>query len=181
MDIITRKEAIELGLKKYYTGKMCKHGHLSERNTKTRKCYECDNIVSKLNYDYKSKKAYDKKYRLINKENIARRNRIYQETHREAIRAYNKKWHKSNPESSVLRKMKRKFSEGLATTLWYETDLIKQIYLKRDELSKLWGIQLHVDHVVPLQGKNVCGLHCWDNLQLLEADLNLSKHSNFEG
>ena len=59
-----------------------------------------------------------------------------------------------------------------------EKQLVKQMYIKRDELSKLWGIVLHVDHIVPLQGTNVCGLHCWDNLQLLEAGLNCSKNNS---
>lgn len=40
-EIITRKEAIELGLDRYYTGKPCKNGHMSERYTKTSACIEC--------------------------------------------------------------------------------------------------------------------------------------------
>ncbi len=96
------------------------------------------------------------------------------------LRARAKLFQQNNPAVGAKSRIKRNLSEKAASPGWYETNLIKLLYLKRDELSKLWGIQLHVDHIVPLQGKKVCGLHCWDNLQLLEAGINLSKHNNFE-
>jgi hypothetical protein len=41
MKIITRKEAMQQGLKRYYTGKLCEHGHDSERYTNMTRCVEC--------------------------------------------------------------------------------------------------------------------------------------------
>lgn len=41
MDIITRKEALAQGLKTYFTGKPCKHGHVARRCTVRRYCLEC--------------------------------------------------------------------------------------------------------------------------------------------
>jgi len=42
MKIITRKEATINGLPSYFTGKPCKHGHISKRGTQGGNCHQCD-------------------------------------------------------------------------------------------------------------------------------------------
>lgn len=37
------------------------------------------------------------------------------------------------------------------------------------------GIAWHVDHIIPLQSRKACGLHCADNLQVIPAGLNIAK------
>lgn len=66
-----------------------------------------------------------------------------------------------------------------AVPIWANLHAIAGMY----ELAKLFrraGINLHVDHIVPLRGKFVCGLHCEDNLQLLSANDNIRKSNKFE-
>lgn len=173
MDIITKEKAKELGLTRYFTGVACKHGHIGERLVSNYGCVKCRTISKRTDY---------KKCPWKRKKSLARSSHRYYIKHKEKIernrieRGYDKQFRERNPEKR-LKYMRRKKE---AIPLWYETELVKQLYLKRDELSKLWGIQLHVDHIVPLHGKNVCGLHCWDNLQLLEASLNLSKNNKFQ-
>ena len=70
-----------------------------------------------------------------------------------------------------------------ATPTWL-TDLmlseIKQLYKQRQELSESTGIEYHVDHIVPIQGENVCGLHVPWNLQIITAEENLKKSNKYE-
>lgn len=47
-----RKQAIEQGLAKFITGRPCKYGHTSERNTVTGACLEC---VNNRNKEYQQK------------------------------------------------------------------------------------------------------------------------------
>lgn len=57
MKIITRTEAIESGLKRYYTGEPCKRGHNAERFTISYACVECNKEAQdKVRADIKAKR-----------------------------------------------------------------------------------------------------------------------------
>lgn len=58
------------------------------------------------------------------------------------------------------------------TPAWSDLTAIKKFYLECPD-----GYE--VDHIIPLMGKNVCGLHVLDNLQYLKADLNRRKSNKF--
>lgn len=60
--------------------------------------------------------------------------------------------------------------------LWFVNEIYKLSALR----TKLTGVKWHVDHVIPLQGKNVSGLHVPTNLQVILACDNVGKHNRFE-
>lgn len=81
---------------------------------------------------------------------------------------------------STIQRIKRKQTQPKWLTIEHKK-LIRNIYLKCAELNKEAGyIKYHVDHIVPLCGIEVRGLHVPWNLQILEADLNRKKGNKNE-
>ncbi len=61
---------------------------------------------------------------------------------------------------------------------WLSEDQLKAIkteYALSQWCSEVMGIKYHVDHIVPLKGKDVCGLHVPWNLQVIPAVENIRK------
>lgn len=96
-----------------------------------------------------------------------------------AWKEYRNKYRKETGEVA-----KRRASKLNRTPLWLSEDdlwFIKEIYSLRKLREEMTGVKWHVDHIVPLNGKNVSGLHVHWNLQLLTASENIRKGSNFNG
>jgi hypothetical protein len=66
------------------------------------------------------------------------------------------------------------------TPPWAVLDKIEEMYELAQFATEESGVPYHVDHIIPLQGNNVSGLHIHENLQVIPATENLSKGNRFE-
>lgn len=81
----------------------------------------------------------------------------------------------ANPGWVAKKQAKRRASLVRAVPLWADLKKIAEIYATAAWLTLTSGEPWHVDHIVPLQGKTVSGLHCEANLTLLPASENIAK------
>jgi hypothetical protein len=117
---------------------------------------------------------YRKAWRAANKEAVAEQRKAWLATNKEAVAEQKKAYQKANPHIFNAHSAKRRATKLQATPAWADHETIKGMY----QLAVLFnstGINLHVDHIVPLISDKVCGLHCEANLQLLSATENKSK------
>lgn len=89
-----------------------------------------------------------------------------------------KKWREKNRDKHCAREARRRSKKLNATPPWLADEHkahIQRTYKLCVIMSDATGKKYHVDHIVPLQGKNVCGLHVPWNLRVIPAEVNLSK------
>lgn len=114
--------------------------------------------------------------REISKEYAARN----PEKRRAAMREYGqKKPHVARAIAAKKRAIKR-----LAYAAWDRelTDLVvTEASILAISRRAATGVAWHIDHIVPLSGVEVCGVHVWSNLQLLPASVNIAKKNRFTG
>ena len=123
------------------------------------------------------------KYRSENKEKISQRRAKYYSENKEKVAETAAKWRSLNKEkvaaNALVQYNKRRSSKLKASPIWADKEQIRLIYAYRSFLEKSTGIKHHVDHIVPLQNKYVCGLHNEFNLRVVTAKENLRKKNKF--
>jgi hypothetical protein len=111
-----------------------------------------------------------------NKEHRKTYIRDYQRNNKDKINAHHRKYSKTQKGQLVNREKGayRRALKKQATPPWIDRKELKKIYA---ECPKGW----HVDHIIPLDNDDVCGLHVPANLQHLTAFENDSKGNRFDG
>jgi hypothetical protein len=145
------------------------------QNTWMKACSKCFKITDRYNKDKRASdclqsqcKDCDKAYRLLHPIKKTR----------EQARKHDKKWKENHRGTKNAHLAKRRAAKLKRTPKWLTITHFDQIELFYDaahKLSKEFEIQIDVDHIVPLQGKHVSGLHVPWNLQLLQEIANSSK------
>jgi len=144
--VISKQEALATGLSYYFTGVPCRRGHIAARHVKNRACRAC--------------------------------RQEWHDAHPDVHRNNAKNWKKNNAGKAIELNARRRAEKKKRTPPWLTKEHIRAmtaLYSQAAWLTRITGVQWHVDHIVPLNGKNVSGLHIPNNLQVIPARENLKK------
>lgn len=111
-----------------------------------------------------------------------KRRKSYSDKARETGKKWKQKWYTENQSLCVAQATMRKKRVRIRTPKWLTKEdkaKIANFYAWAKIISDLTGEKQHVDHIVPLQGKTVSGLHVPWNLQILSQKENLHKLNKF--
>lgn len=158
-----RKEALIEGKVYYFTGKPCAQGHIANRRTINGCCVVCE----------KEKNNSEKR-----KQYMAE----YADKQRDKIREIATRWQKNNKGKVNAETAKRHASKMKRKPTWLskeDKEWMKAIYqvaaMRNRESDILW----HVDHIIPMQGATVSGLHVPWNLRVIPAKDNMTKGNRY--
>ncbi len=174
-------------------GRPCRHGHGTERYAKGNECVVCARSRANKQYaanpekvkaaniiwrveNLKKVREWDRKYAVANPEKIKANHLRWRQKNKVKHNASGLSWQKENPDKSAAKSARRRAHKLEATPKW----------LTREHKTAIMGfygraqvLGLEVDHIVPLKGKTVCGLHVPWNLQFLTRSENAKKGNSW--
>ena len=201
MKTISRKEAQQAGATRYFTGEPCKRGHTAERFVSDRSCSVCRAIQALARYhaDPGPCRGREKAWRTANAAAKQTYARVWRKENPEKVALYSaaqralqppgaavermREWRAANPEKTTLHSgfygSQRRAAQLQRTPAWADLDAIKVIYQDAAEFRAA-GLEVDVDHEIPLQGEFVSGLHVPENLRVCLSSVNRSKSNTFQ-
>lgn len=162
-----RQIAKQLGYTHYFTGKICKNGHICPRRTTDGNCNECTKMHRRKKYE-KNPEKYKQKYH------------EYYEKNKESISATKKNYYEKNKHKWYeLNKAKR--ANMLNSKLYRLHRLeVYAIYQRCRAMNEADPNNIHeVDHIYPIVGEGFCGLHVPWNLRIIPWLENRKKSNRF--
>ena len=153
--------------------KMCKAEHYRTNREKL--------LVRQAAYykdNQEKRAAYHAAYFAANREKFSGYNAKWYAANAVKQRAIKNAYQATNPDKRRAKRTKRRAAEIQRTPAWADTEAIKLVYL--DAVTRPSDELMHVDHIVPLRGRLVSGLHVANNLRVIPAGENWRKNASFD-
>jgi hypothetical protein len=174
----------ERPVEQFYANTRMKDG----RNTFCIDCHKSDNRERKNKLrstpEFRAtEQAYKKAYREQTKGQQAEYMAQWREKNKVQINAYGRQYREKRKDHYSFLCQKRKIALLNRTPAWLTEDdfwVIEQAYELAALRTKLLGVEFHVDHVIPLRGKTVSGLHVPQNIRVVTWLENQRKTNKFE-
>ena len=167
---------------KYLTAGRCGscEGKRKRANKSIMTCTACNETKKSVSTLGMCEKCYSAHNRIVKPEIFTKSIEKNKSKHSEAVRA----WASTNlPKRAAIackgRAIKKKRIPQWLTNLHF--DQIEIFYDAASRLTEELGIPMEVDHIIPLKGKNVSGLHVPWNLQVISGSENARKSNKFDG
>lgn len=182
--MITRAEAKRSGLTRYFTGEPCIRGHIAERHSVNGDCVLCA-CAKKSAYKRRNAatvNAANKRYRRENLEVVKAREAELRRRNADQIRISAARYRASERGRvrHAARESQRRADLLQRTPPWSDAAAVERVYVEAARLTIETGVPHDVDHIFPLKGKLVSGLHVANNLRPIHASINRRKHNRFD-
>lgn len=178
--------AVKKACAKFYARKRSTPEGRAEYAARSRKYLE----NKKATADGRDKLAeYYRKYVEANRDKLGQYSREYNKARRltvegsECAKAATKAYRAKNVGKVATWRLARRTAEQQRTPKWLTAEQLRCIdakYAMARWLSDVVGVAYHVDHIIPLNGTLVSGLHVPDNLRVVRAEVNLAKGNKWE-
>lgn len=171
MQVVTRAQARERGATHYFTGVPCNHGHVARRYASNKRCVKCasaghgDGLYTPR---LKARAAGEQFYR----------GRACPSGHDGTRYATTGVCRTCASERAQARHSRL----AHATPPWFsdhDRATIRRTYALARFMTEATGQAWEVDHIIPMNGKNVCGLHVAANIQAMPRRGNRRKGNKF--
>lgn len=152
---------------KYYQGNKERLGELNRKS-------KLDNVARNT--------ARAREYYQENKQRLNSRSRENHRVNKERYLEKSRQWKRENKGTVNFHCANRHAAKLLRTPAWLTKEdhiAILEKYELSQSITSTTGIKHHVDHIIPLQGKLVSGLHVPTNLQVITASENLRKNNSY--